>query len=49
MSCGGGWVCVVSRERFIINLEELLSAQEGKNNRIVANEDHAEAVDFLVL
>ena len=38
----------MSRERFNIKLEELLSAQEGKNSRTMTDEDHAEAVDFLV-
>ena len=38
----------VSRLVYTINLEELLNAQECKDGRIVTNEDHAEAVDFIV-
>ena len=38
----------MSRERFVFKLEEFLSGQGGKNNRIMTDEEHAEAVNFLM-
>ena len=38
----------MSRERFNVRLDEFLSAQEGKNSRVMTDEDHAAAIDFIL-
>ena len=38
----------MSRERFNVRFDEFLSAQEGKNSRVMTDEEHAAAVDFIL-
>ena len=50
----GGYACEAVQserrhvsERFNVKLEEYLSGQEGKNSRIMTDDDHEAAVDFI--
>ena len=48
MGCGEQEESIMSRERFNVRLDEFLSAQEGKNSRVMTDEDHAAAIDFIL-
>ena len=46
--CGEQEDSIMSRERFNVRFDEFLSAQEGKNSRVMTDEEHAAAVDFIL-